>query len=447
MSIYNNICESAMRVGDNFLGNNMKQSFDFLLQSQWWSAEKITAYQNKKLRELIDHAYIHVPYYQKVFKERNLLPSDIQTIDDLQKLPLLTKEIIRQNFPQNIVANNIPRKKMLLGGSSGSTGQPLQYFKTRESHGILRAANLRGWYWTGFRLGDPYMKIATMPRNSMVKKVQDWLNRSYYVHSRSIDQSDIISILYQIKKHNLKVVRGYPGSLYILATHLERNNDFSFKLNTIITTSEPLYPHLREKIERMFQCKIFDSYGAEGAPIIFECPTHECYHISPEIAIVEYLRDDKIVTEGKAKLIYTDLTNFATPFIRYDINDYAEPYTAACSCGRGMPSVKSLEGRDTDILITPSGKYLTFYFFAGYFEHQNYIDFFQLAQTEIDKFTLYIVPNTHFRNEFKQKIVNDLLAVMGSDITLKIETVDDIPLTSSGKRRFFVRDSKIPLKF
>jgi phenylacetate-CoA ligase len=443
MPFYNWISEKSLFIGDILLGSSMKKSFDFLMQSQWWSKEEIEEYHNQKLRQLVEHAYKNVPYYQNVFEQRKLKPDDIKTVKDLVKLPLLTKEIIRENFPHNMVAQNIPREKMIIGGSSGSTGQPLQYYKTKESLSMIRAANLRGWYWTNFRLGDPYMKIATMPRNRLSKKIQDWLNRSYYVHSRSIDQKDIDFILETIKRRNIKIVRGYPGSLFILATFLEEKGDNSFKLDTIITTSEPLYPYLREKIERVFHCKIFDSYGAEGAPIIFECPTHECYHISPEIAIVEYLKDGQVVSEGKASLVYTDITNYATPFIRYDIRDFAVPRNEPCSCGREMPSVTTLEGRETDVLITPSGKYITFYFFAGYFEHQNFIDLFQLAQNEIDKFTLYIVPNSNFKEEFIKKIKEDVLEVMGTDITLKIEVVDDIPLTSSGKRRFFVRNPQI----
>jgi phenylacetate-CoA ligase len=441
MSFYNTICEFALKAGDTFLKNGMSSSFDFLMKSQWWTESEIDDYQSERLHKLVNHAFKNVPYYRNLFEEYGVNPQKIRYIADLSKLPLLTKEIIKNNFPDNMVAENISKKQMILGGSSGSTGQPLQYYKTKESLGMLRAANLRGWYWTGFRLGDPYMKIATMPRNSFLKKAQDWLNRSYYVHSRSVSESDIVAILHTLKSKRIKILRGYPGTLYLVATYAEEHPELRVRLDTIVTTSEPLYPHLREKIEAVFACKIFDSYGAEGAPIIFECPTHECYHVSPEIAIVEYIKSD--ADPNMYKLIYTDLCNYATPFIRYDIGDFAVPADNACSCGRKMPAIKALYGRDTDVLVTPSGKYITFYFFAGYFEHKKYLDFFQMRQVSSSEFILYIVPNQFFLEKELSVIKQDLLEVIGDDVNLTIEVVDDIPLTSSGKRRFFIRDACI----
>lgn len=443
MSVYNTVCELALKTGDTVLNTSMGSSFDFLMRSQWWSAEEIEQYQAKKLQKLVLHANSNVAYYRNLFKEHGLEPHKVGSIADLSKLPLLTKEIIKTNFPDNIVAQNISRKKMILGGSSGSTGQPLQYYKTKESLGMLRAANLRGWYWTGFRLGDPYMKIATMPRNSLYKKAQDWLNRSFYVHSRSVSEADIVSILQTLKSKKIQTLRGYPGTLYLVASYAEEHPELRVPLKTIVTTSEPLYPHLREKIEAVFGCKIFDSYGAEGAPIIFECPSHECYHVSPEIAIVEYIPSE--ADPNMYKLIYTDLCNYATPFIRYDIGDFAIPADRPCGCGRNMPAIKALYGRDTDVLVTPSGKYITFYFFAGYFEHKKYLDFFQLKQVSSCDFVLYIVPNQYFNEKELPQIKQDLLEVLGDDVVLTIELVEDIPLTSSGKRRFFIRDSGIDI--
>jgi len=443
VSLFNWVCESFLHFGDMLLGNRMGSSFDFLMKSQWWTESEIAEYQSQKLQELVMHAYTNVPFYKKLFDEFSINPDVVRSISDLSSLPLLTKEAIRENFPEQIVARNINSKNLILGGSSGSTGQPLQYYKTKESLGMLRAANLRGWYWTGFRLGDPYMKIATMPRNSLYKKAQDWLNRSFYIHSRSVSEADIVSILQTLKSKKIKILRGYPGTLYLVASYAEEHPELRVQLDTIVTTSEPLYPHLREKIEAVFACKIFDSYGAEGAPIIFECPTHECYHVSPEIAIVEYIKSD--ADPNMYKLIYTDLCNYATPFIRYDIGDFAIPADRACSCGRNMPAIKALYGRETDVLITPSGKYITFYFFAGYFEHKKYLDFFQLKQVSSSDFVLYIVPNQFFNEKELPVIKHDLLEVIGDDVALTIEVVEDIPLTTSGKRRFFIRDAGVEI--
>ncbi len=432
-------------LNDVVFGRTVYKHFKFLQKSQWWSATELKSYQNVKLKLLIKHAYENVPYYRNLFDSLNLKPENIQTQEDLQKLPVLTKEIVRANFPDNIVSKNYKPKELILSGSSGSTGQPLQYYRTKDSLSFGRAANIRGWYWMGFRLGDPYIKISTMARSSIYKKAQDFFNNCTFIHSRSLSEYDIIQIISKIQNSKSKFVRGYPASLYIIASYLKKHNNTNIYLNAINTTSEPLYPYMRQLIEEVFHCPIFDSYGAEGSPIISQCEYQSLYHISSELSIVEFIRNDASVNTGQAKMLFTDLTNFATPFIRYDVKDYVVLTDKRCSCGRGLPVIESIGGRETDILITPSGKYITFYFFAGYFEHLDFIDLFQFVQDKSDEFILKIVPNENFNEKNQLKIEKDILDVLGPEVKLSIEVLKDIPLTNSGKRRFFIRNPQIKI--
>ena len=174
MSLYNGFARNIiLPLGDMVMGRTVLKRLKFLEKSQWWSQNKLIAYQNKKLRKLIKHVYVNVPYYNELFKKRGLLPTDIQTIDDLNKLPILTKEDIRNNFPDRIVARNIPRRKLLHFASSGSTGEPLRYYKTPESYSYRIACNLRGWYWMDYKLGDKFVKLSQNPRQTANKKIQD----------------------------------------------------------------------------------------------------------------------------------------------------------------------------------------------------------------------------------------------------------------------------------
>jgi phenylacetate-CoA ligase len=169
MSLRNNITEKIiLPLSDIALGQSVAKHFKFLQKSQWWSEAKLKEYQNKKLRELIKHSYENVPYYTELFDSLNLTPSDINTTDDLVKLPILTKETIRENFKNGkIIAKNIPIKELMLRGSSGSTGEPLQYYITKDAYSFNIAANLRGWYWMGYRLGDKYIKLSQNPRKGI----------------------------------------------------------------------------------------------------------------------------------------------------------------------------------------------------------------------------------------------------------------------------------------
>ncbi len=398
------------------------------------------------MREFIRHSYENVPYYNRLFKDLKLIPADIKTTDDLVKLPILTKEIIRENFKNGrIIAKNIPKKDLMLRGSSGSTGQPLQYYITKEAYSMAIAANLRGWSWMGYRLGDKYIKLSTNPRQVFVKRFQDKINNCDYIHSKSFTKTDIRNIVNHFRISNVKFIRGYPAALYILSKYIKENNIDDIKPIAINTTSEPLFPNMRKVIEKQFNCQIFDSYSAEGGPVVFECNSHKSYHISSEYGFMEFVRDNSRVTEGKAEIVSTDLTNYAMPFIRYRVKDVATLDFKKCTCGRGLPTLSKIEGRDTDILVTPSGKQLTFYFFAGYFEWVKSVDMFQFAQNGINEIRLKLVPNERFNDKERAKIEKDMSDHIGNEMKLFIQIVDKIPLTSSGKRRFFIRNKKIKL--
>jgi phenylacetate-coenzyme A ligase PaaK-like adenylate-forming protein len=448
MSFINIINEKVfLPANDMFFGHSISKNFQFLNKSQWWTEEQLKNYQDKKLQLLITHAYTNVPYYTEIFKNQGLSPKDVQTQEDLHKLPILTKEIIKKNFPEKMIAKNIPKKNLLFSGTGGSTGEPLQYSRTKDDLSFSRACNLRGWYWMGFRLGDPYMKISVFSRKSILKKIQDTINRCHYIHSKSLTNEEIKHLISILRKNKLKFLRGFPASLYIIANYMKKNQIDDVYLEAINTTSEPLYPHMRELIEKKFHCPIFDSYGAEGSSIISQCEKKKLYHISSEEAICELLENDNKAFSNQAKMVFTNLHNYATPFIRYDVKDYITISKEKCSCGRILPTIAKIEGRDTDILISPSGKHITFHYFVAYFEYKDYIDMFQIHQKTPTNFTLKMIVNNNYNAEIEKTIQQDIGKMLGDDVILRIELTKDIPLAPSGKRRFFVREPNIPLDF
>lgn len=142
MSLINFISEKILLPSsDLFLNRNIANNFDFLQKSQWWSENELTNYQDEKLKLLIKHAYNNVPYYNTLLKNRKLTPIDFKTQKDLFKLPILTKDDLRNHFPNKIVAHNIPNKQLIFQGSSGSTGEPLHYYSTNESYSMNIAAD------------------------------------------------------------------------------------------------------------------------------------------------------------------------------------------------------------------------------------------------------------------------------------------------------------------
>ena len=440
MSLINTITEKIiLPFSDLVLDQSISKKLKFLMKSQWWSESDLIEYQDDKLRKLVKHAYKNTQYYNELFKKLNLVPDDIKTVKDLHKLPILRKEDIRENAKNGkIIANNIPKRKMILSGSSGSTGEPLQYYITKNAESFNKACGIRGWYWMGYRLGDPYVKLSQNPRG-ILKNIQDKLNNSLYLFAQQLTEDNFREIVNGINKFKPIFIRGYPDPMLFLANYIKYNNINVHSPESIATTGNMLFEENRKKIENTFDCKIYDSYSCEGGANISECNTHECYHSSMEYAITEILKDGNQVSSGeKGRVITTDLINYAVPFIRYDTQDYITKSKQKCSCGRNLLAIDKIDGRDSDILITPKGKFLIVHNFTGYFEWIDSVDQFQIIQEKIDEFNILLKINDKYTKEEENKIYQYWKKYINEDVKIKISVVDDIPLTRSGKRRFLI---------
>ncbi|WOF16349.1 phenylacetate--CoA ligase family protein [Methanoplanus sp. FWC-SCC4] len=422
----------------------IQRHLDFIKTTQWWSAEDLEKLQLKKLRAMIIHSYENVPYYHRLFRENNLQPDDIKCKLDLKKIPVLSKDIIRKN-QNDLLAQNISSSKIMKTYSSGSTGEPFSYFLDLNSYSAGWAQTFRCWGWGGYEIGDHYVKISLNPRTSAHKKMQDLLLKTKYVYALQLNEETILEEIEKIRKFRPKIIRGYASHLYAIAKLMEKS-DIEYSGASITTTGDMLFPHYRDAIERQFNCRVFDAYGGEGTPVSFECEEHRGYHISDEDVIVEFLREGSEVSTGETgNITFTNLNNYAMPFIRYEINDLGKPSDEKCSCGRCLSMMEQIEGRDSDIIITPRGDIFVVHFFTIFFEYIEGVDQFQVIQEEKNKILIKLKKNEHFNDSDYYLIKERLQEKMGDDMEIIIDVVDEIPLSGrSGKRRFVI--SKVPLK-
>lgn len=448
MSFYNFFNEKIiLPTSDFILGNSIYTDLKFLMQSQWWSAEELKEYQNEKLRALIKHSYENVTYYNDLFHSLNLTPDDIKSSDDLHKLPILTKDIVRENFKNGkLIARNINKKFFIYSSSSGSTGEPLQYFQTKVAESFNKACAIRSWYWMGYRLGDRYIKLSQNPRPKL-KQIQDKVNNCLYLPVKQLTYENFAKIVNAINGYKPIIIRSYPDPLFFLVQFIIKNNVKIYSPKAIATTGNILSKEYREIIENVFNCKIYDSYSCEGGANVSECYTHECYHSSMEYAITEILNNsnNEAVNGESGRVITTDLHNYAVPFIRYDTQDYVIKSMDKCSCGKQLLSIDKIDGRDSDILVTPNGKRLIVHNFTGYFEWVDSIDQFQVIQNKIDEINIILKVNEKYNQQIESEILNYWQNYIGDDVKVRIELVNEIPLTNSGKRRFLIRDKDIKL--
>lgn len=442
MSFINTLSEQIiLPLADFATGQSIAKHLRFLQKSQWWSEKELRDYQEERLRKLIRHSVETVPYYRVLFEKNSLKIEDIVSIKDLEKIPILTKDTIKREGLDKFTSSAIPQKKRIKASSSGSTGEPLVFYITKEAISFNKAASLRGWSWMGYRLGDKFVKISNTPR-SRFKRIQDLLSRNKCLYFNTTDDKSLLNILKEINKFNPSILRSYIAPLsLLLKTSLKYNVPLK-NIKAITTTGSVLHPYLRYDVENAFKTNIFDAYSCEGGATVFECHTHDCYHSAMEYAVseVEYHGNSKI-----GRLITTDLWNFATPFIRYDSQDLIEISSSKCTCGRNLLPVKKIIGRDYDILLTPDGRYVTPLRIGVFFRTLPKLMQYQVRQESLNDYIVYLKLPDKARDESVQKIRSFWHEMFGENANVRIHFVDEIPLTSSGKRRYVIRSESIPL--
>lgn len=418
--------------------------FSWLQRTQWFSLSKLEEIQRKRLRFLLEHALRHVPFYHKVFRAKGLRPSDIKSAKDLVKLPIVTKGDIRNNF-HDFLSRDFQKYGPILNSTSGSTGEPFRYHIDRKTVGIANAATWRGWGYAGYKFGD---KMAVLAGLSLVsskenllriasKKVIKRMVKFPAINLRKEILEDYAERMIQFKP---QFIRGYPSSIYFFADFLKEEGIDLICPRAVLTTAEMLLPHQRKLIEEVFQCDVFDGYGAfDGGTAALECEEHCGYHMAVEKVVMEFVDEDgDPVAEGeKGRIIATDLFNYAMPFIRYDTGDMGVYSSEECPCGRKLPLMKQILGRTTDILRFKTGAVLSGPSLTLVFKDFD-IRQYQVVQTGGDSMVVKIVEGKTYGGKDTKQIYRVLKDAVGDEVEVKFEFVDRIQPTKSGKWKIVI---------
>lgn len=421
-----------------------------LMKSQWFTPSQIEEIQQEKLRALLEHAYKNVPYYTKLFDKLKLKPSDIKDIGDLNKLPLLRKEDIRNNLPA-LTAKNIPENELMPMSTSGTTGPPLKLFKDKNEVAYKTAARRRFQKIFGYERGDRLVSVRghsfPMKRKSqgLFTKIarNEWTPYGYSTSNEKIGE-----LVEKIREYNPKFIRGYSSTIYLIAKYMENNSIDDLLPRSIWSGYEIGYDFQRKFIEEQFKCEIFDEFGLrESAIYAFECNEHAGYHLASENGIIEILRKDggHVSSSELGAVVFTDFTNFATPLIRYLTEDVAIYAGKLCPCRRGLPLIiKSVEGRFSDCISTNKG-YVLPGAIVDFFSSIETIKDFQVIQKTRERIVVEVVREENYSANDTDFVIGGMQKLVGSDLNIEMESVDSVPLTASGKKRFVI--SGTPLKF
>lgn len=404
---------------------NVYRDMRFLKQSEQWSEQQMLDFRCAKLRDIANMAIEHVPYYQDLGLERD----SIRTFEDLRKLPIVSKQIIREQGLARFASDCYPASKRIKLNSSGSTGEPFTYYTSPEATSINTAAKLLTWYKAGYRLGNRYMNIKRSARETFAKRAQDWVNRSSYVTFYSLDDTRLHEILQQIEREKPLFLRSYPAPLSLLAHYKIQHPEFSQNPKRIFTTGSNLTDATRKDVELAFGCDIIDSYSCEGTMNTYETPLHDGYHQTLPYGVMEVLDDNgNPVVNGIGRVISTDFWNLAQPFIRYDTLDLVEMKDGI---------IHRIIGHDCETILDIHGKRLTVYTLDEYLsryddEGHDMVKAFQVVYRKDKSITLRLVVTPFFTEKKEQEIINHWTKELGC--TVNVEKVQQIPLMHNNKR-------------
>lgn len=423
----------------------------FLERAERWSADRIRSWQLERLQRIVAYAWDHVPAYRSLYKAAGVAPADIRSLDDLRRLPLVTKEMIRDDL-RAFTARDLSRFRRTYVTTGGSTGIPFGFYYTDTNRWAEKAFMHAGWSRVGFRLGDS----ATVLRGAWVGSESDFwseapfdrhlLLSTYFLNERTYPRYREI-----IERHPRQHLQAYPSGATLLADLVIGAGDVGrFGWKIILLGSENVYSWQLERIARAFpSARVFAWYGhAEQAVLAPMCEHTRSYHAWPFYGVTEVLGADgaSVLPGQSGEIVGTSFWNYGTPFIRYRTADIAVRGADQCAaCGRNFPLLDAIEGRLQEIVVTRTGRYISMTMINMHDDTFDALKQFQFYQDRPGRLVLRAVPRRELASADVSSILGRLAPKLGDDMEVSLEVVAEIPRTARGKLRFL--DQRLELTY
>jgi phenylacetate-CoA ligase len=399
---------------------------------------------SRRLRFLVKYAYENVELYRRKYDAAGIKPEDIRGIDDLTRLPLITKKDLVDGYPDDIISKGLRQKDYYVASTSGSTGMPVRIFKDRSllSAGIFSSLflhKLAGFY-LGLNLGNKLMSIFVNTPDSLegvstAEKMEMpafYINRNPHLDALDGPQKHIEGL----NTYKPDLVFTYPSVLRNMAVYSQQQNIVVHQPKLMLVSGELMDKNTRQVIGRVFKGELLNFYIAtECGTVATECGNHKGMHLRATSVILELLKDGKPVPPGMpGEVVVTDLWNQATPIIRYaGLKDIAAISPDTCNCRQKTPLLKVVEGRLSDSITLRDGRVLHPFSLTLALEHVPGIARFQIIQESQDQIKVLLVGENGCDRECAQNVEDNLKKVLGDGVNIDIEFVKDIPRRHDGQ--------------
>jgi len=440
----------VLRLHEKLTGRHILARLEELNRTQWMSRDEQLALQRVKLKRLLEYAYQYVPYYRRTFNEVGFRPDDErQDQSNFNKIPILTKEIIRNRFTEFQTTEPVRRKRLSKLSTSGSTGQPLIFMQDNDFRDSVTAGIQHYMGWAGWKLGDLQALIWGAPNRPTLREklriqIIDHTWNRFQLDAFSIDEEAMTAFAERLHHQKAKILFGYASSLYHFSRFVRTSPYQDITFDGIFSSAEISIPSERKFIEETFRCRIFDFYGTrELGCVACECQAHTDYHISAENNYTEIINNGLPTDPDEVgNIVVTNLNNLGMPFIRYSIGDSgAWSSDDNCPCGRASSMLKTIEGRTCDSFKTYDGRTIYTHFSRGFscLTHPA-INQFQVVQKSLNKMVLRLVLDDAIPQSALTVISQVFRDVFGENVIVEFEFPNEIPPLPSGKHQYAISE-------
>jgi phenylacetate-CoA ligase len=417
---------------------------DRLLRAERLEPDAIAPQQFRRLRHVAEHCNAHSSSFAGRLATAGLTPRDMSDPAAFALLPVLTRREL-QRAGESLYCRQVPagHDPVQETHSSGSTGEPVIVRRTGLTEFIRMALTMRDHVW---HRRDIAGRLCTVRGNvNSYTAYPDWgwptslLGPTGPMLSLPL-VTDTATLAGWIRDFDPDYLLLLPTTLRSLVEYFRRHRWTLRSLREVRTFGETLQPSVREQVAASFGVSIVDCYSSsEVGYIALMCPESGLYHVMSESVIAEVLDDDgSPCAEGQVgRVVLTDLHNFATPIIRYEVGDYAE-VAGACPCGRGLPAWRGVLGRRRNMVIKPDGS--RHWPVTGFYRCREIapIAQYQFVQHEVGAFEVRLVVERDLTMPEEATLREHFHACMGPDVTLRFTYVTSLQAPGRGKFEEFV---------
>ncbi len=404
--------------------------------------DELARYQIARLRSLTEYCMARVPFYKESFRRCGFDPAKLATLDDLRRIPVLTKSDLRENLPL-LRATGIPERSLSYGTTGGTTGEPVGFYELAGRLSQIEEAFVHdAWSALGYDRCD----MLAVLRGSTVPGAGDGFHWIRYPHMRRLflstfhlDERSAVRYAELMQRFSARFLHVFPSSAGLLCDLLEDAGIRPGPLRGVFSSSEVLTAAVRRKVEAAFGCRMLDLYGSSERVLLgVECTASGCFHFYPQYGFLELLDESgDPVREpgGRGEIVGTSFGRMATPLLRYGIGDAGVLAEPGCPCGRCWPTLSSIEGRIEESVVASDGRKISMSLMNFHSDTFDCISRFQFAQSIPGRVEFRYVPRAAVTPRAVETMAAEIRGKLGAGFELTMREVGGIERARSGKHR------------